>query len=94
MATEFQKLNIRVCSIAPGVFPSEMTEKTESDERNKSSIKDSFDPSSLGVPRNREGTDEEIAASVLYLAGRGGQYSNGLILHVDGGTLLSNPSAA
>jgi NAD(P)-dependent dehydrogenase (short-subunit alcohol dehydrogenase family) len=78
-------------SVAPGVFPSEMT-GSGSDENNKTSLENQFDPASLGVPANRAGSEEDMAATILYLASRGGQYTDGVIIPVDGGTLSTNPS--
>ncbi|BGP30548.1 hypothetical protein JCM10296v2_002303 [Rhodotorula toruloides] len=91
MATEFAHTGVRINSIAPGVFPSEMT-AGDSDDKNKSSLED-FDPSSLGVPAGRAGSEEDMGGTFLYLASRAGQYTNGVILPVDGGTLSTNPSA-
>ena len=38
MSAEFRHTGVRVNSIAPGYFPSEMTAKEESDERQKSNL--------------------------------------------------------
>ncbi|GAA6000531.1 hypothetical protein JCM10207_008057 [Rhodosporidiobolus poonsookiae] len=90
--TAFASSGVRFNSIAPGVFPSEMTGQA-ADERNKVSLEGQFDPKSLKVPANRGGEDEEIGGTVLYLASRAGQYTNGAIIPVDGGTLATNPSS-
>jgi len=93
LATEVgAKFGIRINSIAPGVFPSEMT-GSGSDENNKTSLENQFDPKSLGVPADRAGTEEDMAGTVLYLASRAGQYTDGVIIPVDGGTLSTNPSS-
>ncbi|KAG0150406.1 hypothetical protein CROQUDRAFT_652310 [Cronartium quercuum f. sp. fusiforme G11] len=92
MGNEVGRLGIRFNSIAPGIFPSEMTAKTPSDKRGKSDISESFDPKKYEIPAGRPGKLEEMAATVLYLCGKGGQYSDGLIMNVDGGFLLTNPS--
>ncbi|GAA5949769.1 hypothetical protein JCM21900_003287 [Sporobolomyces salmonicolor] len=93
LATEIgPKTGIRFNAIAPGVFPSEMT-GSGSDENNKTSLEGEFDPKSLNVPANRAGTDEDMAGTILYLCSRAGQYTNGVILPVDGGTLSTNPSS-
>lgn len=89
---EFHHTGVRFNSIAPGVFPSEMTDKRGSGPDQKSSIDEKFDPNKLGVPAARPGSEEDLAATVLYLCGRGGQYTNGAVINVDGGTLLVNPS--
>jgi len=89
MACELANSKIRFNSIAPGVFPSEMTAKRESD----GDISESFDASKYKIPAGRPGSLEEMAASILYLCGKGGQYCDGLVMNVDGGILLTNPSA-
>ncbi|BGP46630.1 hypothetical protein JCM10450v2_002477 [Rhodotorula kratochvilovae] len=92
MATEFAHTGVRINSIAPGVFPSEMT-GSGSDDKNKTSLEGEFDPKSLKVPADRAGTEEDMAGTVLYLSSRAGQYTNGVIIPVDGGTLSTNPSS-
>lgn len=94
MACELANSKIRFNSIAPGVFPSEMTAKCGSDQRGKSDISDSFDASKYKIPAGRPGKLEEMAASIIYLCGKGGQYCDGLVMNVDGGILLTNPSAS
>ncbi|KAJ3986870.1 NAD(P)-binding protein [Lentinula detonsa] len=60
--------NIRVNSVAPGIFPSEMTAK-ESDETNKSTIPTGDDyGEEKGIPAGRPGRDEDMAQTVLMLA--------------------------
>ncbi|KAM3435265.1 hypothetical protein MY4824_004990 [Beauveria thailandica] len=76
-------LKIRVNSIAPGVFPSEMTAK-ESDDQQKSSLpKDKL----AHIPAQRPGRDEDMAHAVLFTAVN--QYLNGQRVVVDGGYTLS-----
>jgi NAD(P)-dependent dehydrogenase (short-subunit alcohol dehydrogenase family) len=84
MSSEFQKTGIRVNSIAPGYFPSEMTAK-ESDEANKSRLPDENVQSKGHVPLERGGKEEEMGMAVLFLAKN--EYVNGQILAVDGGVL-------
>ncbi|KAG0152051.1 hypothetical protein CROQUDRAFT_35675 [Cronartium quercuum f. sp. fusiforme G11] len=72
MATEVGRLGIRFNSIAPGLFPSEMSD-----------ISEIFAKKKYKIPAGRPGKLEEMAATVLY----GGQYSDGLIMPVDGGFL-------
>ncbi|KAF2002609.1 NAD(P)-binding protein, partial [Amniculicola lignicola CBS 123094] len=84
MSGEFQKLRIRVNSIAPGYFPSEMT-AGDSNEHNKSEVPDAKIQEKGHVPMERAGTDEEMAMAVLFLAKN--TYVNGEILAVDGGVL-------
>ncbi|KAL1612380.1 hypothetical protein SLS60_000606 [Paraconiothyrium brasiliense] len=84
MSAEFQKASIRVNSIAPGYFPSEMTVK-ESDEHQKSHMPDEKIQEKGHVPMGRAGADEEMAQAVLFLTKNA--YVNGEILAVDGGVL-------
>lgn len=84
MSAEFQQTGIRVNSIAPGYFPSEMTAKS-SDDRQKSHVPQEKIVEKGHVPAMRGGRDEEMGMTVLYLAKNG--YLNGQIVAVDGGVL-------
>jgi len=84
MSAEFQKCSIRVNSIAPGYFPSEMTAKS-SDENNKSELPAEKVAEKGHVPAMRGGKEEEMGMAVLFLAKNA--YVNGQILAVDGGVL-------
>ena len=86
MSAEFQRTWIRVNSIAPGYFPSEMTDKNKgSDDNQKSEFPQEKIESTGHVPAMRAGTEEEMGMTVLYLAKN--NYVNGVILNVDGGVL-------
>ncbi|KAI0020696.1 hypothetical protein F4780DRAFT_360612 [Xylariomycetidae sp. FL0641] len=77
-------LRVRVNSLAPGVFPSEMT-TSESGADQKSHIpKDKFEGK---VPADRPGKDEDMAAAILFFACN--QYLNGQNVAVDGGYTLA-----
>jgi NAD(P)-dependent dehydrogenase (short-subunit alcohol dehydrogenase family) len=89
LAKEFAKLKVRVNSIAPGYFPSEMTTQ-ESNEKQKSHIPAEKIQDKGHVPAERPGKDEEIASAVLFLTKN--TYVNGEILSVDGGALLEKGS--
>ncbi|KAJ4422885.1 hypothetical protein N0V82_002411 [Gnomoniopsis sp. IMI 355080] len=84
MSAEFQQTGIRVNSIAPGYFPSEMTAKS-SDDRQKSHVPKEKIEEKGHVPAMRSGRDEEMGMTVLFLAKNG--YLNGQIVAVDGGVL-------
>jgi len=86
LANEIQEngLKIRVNSLAPGVFPSEMTTE-ESDENQKSQIpKEKFEGK---VPAQRPGHDRDMANAVLFAVTN--QYLNGQNFAVDGGYTLA-----
>ncbi|CCG81847.1 Short-chain dehydrogenase [Taphrina deformans PYCC 5710] len=86
LATELANngIKIRVNSIAPGVYPSEMTAK-ESDDKNQSQLeKKEFQ----GIPAKRPGHERDMANACIFLATN--QYLNGVTVPVDGGWLLVN----
>ena len=90
MSTEFGDTGVRVNSIAPGYFPSEMT-TGESDEGQKSFLgDDKIRSKGHAVPAGRAGGDEEMAQACLFLAKN--RYVNGEIIAVDGGVLANVPS--
>lgn len=84
LATTFIDTKVRGNAIAPAVFPSEMT-GGQSDENQKTKLDGERGKS---YPAQRPGKDEDVAAAVLYLAGPGGVFINGQILHLDGGNML------
>jgi len=88
LANVLVKTKIRVNTIAPGIFPSEMT-AGESDSNNKSELPDA----GKGLPAGRPGKDEDMAGSILFLASRAAIFYNGQIIHPDGGALLTNPAS-
>jgi NAD(P)-dependent dehydrogenase (short-subunit alcohol dehydrogenase family) len=46
-----------------------------------------------GVPMHRLGRPEDLAATLLYLVGRGGAYTTGAVIPVDGGVSAYAPPA-
>lgn len=84
MSAEFQKAKIRVNSIAPGYFPSEMTAKS-SDDKQKSEFPEGKIEQTGHVPLQRPGRDEEMGMAVLFFAKN--HYVNGEIMAIDGGVL-------
>jgi len=84
LATEIANagLKIRVNSIAPGVFPSEMTTQ-ESGEDQKSELPKEHKEM---LPSQRPGHDRDMAAAILFAASC--QYLNGQTIPVDGGYLI------
>jgi len=77
-------LKIRVNSIAPGVFPSEMT-AGESDEAQKSQIpKEKYEAKTSA---RRPGNDRDMAGAILFAVCN--QYLQGQTVVVDGGYLIT-----
>lgn len=84
MSSEFEKAKVRVNSIAPGYFPSEMTTQASNDDQ-KSALPHEKVQEKGHVPAERPGSDEEMAQAVLFLTKN--MYVNGEIIAVDGGVL-------
>lgn len=80
MATTFAESKIRVNSIAPGVFPSEMTAGSSNEH-----MKSELDDSKASTPAGRYGKDTDMGACILFLAGPGGVFLNSQIIYPDGG---------
>ncbi|KAL8815859.1 MAG: hypothetical protein Q9223_005043 [Gallowayella weberi] len=80
MATTFTEAKIRVNCIAPGLFPSEMTAGSSGEDQ-----KSELEPK-LSNPAGRPGSDSDMAACILFLAGPGGLFLNSQVLYPDGGT--------
>lgn len=75
-------IKIRVNSIAPGVFPSEMT-AGESDDQQKSHVeKEKYEK----VPAKRPGKEEDMAGAILFAVTN--QYLNMQTIPVDGGYIV------
>jgi NAD(P)-dependent dehydrogenase (short-subunit alcohol dehydrogenase family) len=65
------------------VFPTELADTLI---RGRDPSKESPDDRRF-IPARRFGGDEEMAGTLLYLAGRPGSYCNGSVLMLDGGRL-------
>jgi NAD(P)-dependent dehydrogenase (short-subunit alcohol dehydrogenase family) len=75
-------LKIRINSIAPGVFPSEMTAGQSGSDQKSHIEKEKYEK----VPARRPGKDQDMAGAVLFVAAN--QYLNGQTVAVDGGYIL------
>lgn len=82
------KLKIRVNSIAPGVFPSEMTADDSGPNQKSELPKEDFEDK---VPAGRPGKDEDMAQGVLFVVAN--QYLNGQTIPIDGGYIIQAGSA-
>lgn len=76
LAVELGRFNIRVNSIAPGLIETDMS-KNLSSSAYKNMIKK--------IPLGRIGSTKEVAMSVNFLLGSGGNYITGQTLVIDGG---------
>lgn len=84
MASEFAARHITANAFAPGPFHSNMTAFALADERRADMI-------ARTIPMGRLGTPEDIAGATLFLCGRGGAYTTGTIIPLDGGMASDAP---
>ncbi|KAI1820178.1 hypothetical protein F4861DRAFT_524044 [Xylaria intraflava] len=84
-ASNLVPYNIRSNVIAPGFYPSEMTEDSIAKGH-----RDGW-PKNI-VPEGRPGDVQDMAGAVLFLASKAGAYINGNVLVSDGGRLGVVPS--
>ncbi|KAF5343064.1 hypothetical protein D9758_011114 [Tetrapyrgos nigripes] len=94
LATQFalQNIPVRVNTISPGFFPSEMTEKLgippeQLDQFASQPVKGIFN----AAPALRAGRQVEIGTTVVFLSSTAGEFVNGANLAIDGGIGLVNP---
>jgi hypothetical protein len=80
-------MKIRVNTICPGIFPSEMTGTTTAG-KHEYSINHQAEKAALRCTAGRPGRPEEMVAPVLLLSSPGGAYMNHALLTVDGGRLM------
>ncbi|SMR59316.1 unnamed protein product [Zymoseptoria tritici ST99CH_1E4] len=88
LAVDFKRpgIEIRVNTLAPGYFPSEMTPIAREDGKDKEVLRDL--KGSWGIPFGRAGRPRDYAQAVLNFATNG--YITGSTLVIDGGWLLAH----
>ena len=80
LALELAPRHITVNAVAPGFFPSKMTEASL----------DRFGPEiERRCPLHRIGRPEDMAGVAIYLASRAGAYTTGAVIPVDGGMSIA-----
>jgi 3-oxoacyl-[acyl-carrier protein] reductase len=79
LAQELASRNITVNVVAPGYIDTDMTAVLGDEIKNVLLEK---------IPLRRQGTGEDIAAAVRYLASDGASYVTGAVLQVDGGLAM------
>jgi NAD(P)-dependent dehydrogenase (short-subunit alcohol dehydrogenase family) len=78
LASQWSRKDIRVNALAPGWFPSEMTEELFADERLSAWVRDR-------TPLRRAGSEHELDGALLFLCSAASSYVTGQVLAVDGG---------
>jgi len=84
IASEFAPKHITANAFAPGPFKSNMTAFALDDEGRAGSV-------AKTIPLGRLGAPEDVAGATLFLCGRGGAYTTGTIIPLDGGMATDAP---
>ena len=80
MANRLAQRNINVNAIAPGPFESQMM---------KSTLKSFSEEIINSVPRKRIGKPEDMAGASIFLSSKASAYITGIVMPVDGGSLIA-----
>jgi NAD(P)-dependent dehydrogenase (short-subunit alcohol dehydrogenase family) len=83
LARELAGRRILVNAIAPGLFPSKMTDFVLRNDAARTALLNA-------IPLGRAGTPEDIAGLAMFLCSRAGSYITGAIIPIDGGILVAH----
>ncbi|KAJ1666485.1 hypothetical protein IW140_004184 [Coemansia sp. RSA 1813] len=81
LAANLGNRNITVNAIAPGPFQSHMM---------KATLESMQDAIVSHIPLGRIGSPEDMGGACIFLASRAGAYINGVVIPVDGGSIIGN----
>ncbi|WVO24608.1 uncharacterized protein IAS62_005976 [Cryptococcus decagattii] len=88
LAGRLHPMKIRVNTICPGIFPSEMTGKNDAGQGLEYDLGEGAGKAAKRCTAGRPGLPEEIVGPVLLLSSKAGGYFDGAMLTVDGGRLM------
>ncbi|WVO18206.1 hypothetical protein L204_105911 [Cryptococcus depauperatus] len=88
LAGRLHPMKIRVNTICPGIFPSEMTGKSDAGEGLEYDLNEASFKAGKRSTIGRPGKPEEIVGPVLLLSSKAGGFFDGAMLTVDGGRLM------
>lgn len=91
LSTGFQEHAIRVNTLAPGVFPSDLAAPLI--KRYNESAGEDGKLDRKRIPEERVGVEGDMVGTLLYLASRAGAYNNGSVCILDGGLLSVMPAS-
>ncbi|TLD33427.1 hypothetical protein PspLS_00174 [Pyricularia sp. CBS 133598] len=89
LAGRLHPMKIRVNTICPGVFPSEMTGQSSGKDTHGWGLGEVAAKASMRSTAGRPGRPEEIVGPVIMLSSAAGGFTNCALLTVDGGRLMS-----
>lgn len=91
LAGTLASYSIRVNGIAPGLFPSDLSENLIAGTKPKGDPTEEGSIDGKVIPAERTGRDGDIAGTVMYLASAAGAYLNGNLTVIDGGRISQLP---
>ena len=80
-AAQFARDHVTVNAIAPGPFPSKMMAFVTDNEESRKALESR-------IPLSRIGTPEDVAGLSIFLSSRAGAYVTGVVIPLDGGSLI------